>query len=333
MPREARDPDMLFDQANRAFQAGEVATAQNLLGEIAITAPNYGGGVVTQALSDTCSRLGQDCELVMTRLEFISDAWFGRHEGPRGGWHPQQEEAYLRIVACYDHLIVGDFDEALRSGGPVTGAPLPAYAQAATRCVQRAQTVVSERERQQRADAALSEWHANYPCMDAYRRDLLDAYSIEDWERFVEVYPQFEACARPLDAIIRDGALEGDPRLGLQHDLAFTHLSEVELILEDHAETITTTRRGVASVESNPTYVGHLRELATLDTQIAEIEGRLRSLRQAADAVTGPEAEPIRNSIASTEQGRDALANRRQQVVDAANAIRISAGLPARDDF
>lgn len=333
MPREARDPDRLFQEANFAFQNGNVLEAQRLLGEISITSPTWGGGVVDQALSDTCARLGNDCDLVRERLGFIRAAWFGQHGGPRGGWVPQQEEAYNRIVACYDHLLVEDWNAALAAGGPVTTAPLPAYAQQAQRCVERAQRVLSDRERQQRADAALQEWHANYPCMDAYRRELLIAYSAEDWEDFVNTYPQYEVCAQEIARIVDSGLLDGDSRLGLQHDLAFTHLSEIEIILEDHHDIIVQTRRGLVQVQSDPAYAARINDLAALDAQIAEIEVRLRSLQSAVDAVTGAEAEQLRSTLSAMQQGRDALVARRAQLVGELNAIRAAAGLPPRESF
>ena len=331
MPRQAREPDALFADANRAFQQGEVAEAPRYLGEILIVAPNWNTSVVNQGMDDTCSRLGQDCGLVRERLSFISDAWFGRHGGPRGGWVPQQEEAYQRIVRCYDHLIVGDHSAAISAGGPVTGAPLPVYASAAQRCVGQAESVLRERERRERADAALQEWHANYPCMDAYRRELLLAYGDEDWETFVDTYPQFEACARPIQGIIDDGILEGDNRLGLQHDLAFTHLSEVEMILEDYRGEIERTRRGLVEIQSDPGYAGRINEIAAVDGQLRQMDAQINSLGAALQAVTGPEAQQLEGSLRSLEQARGALAGRRDQLVDELNQIRQRAGLPPRD--
>lgn len=333
MPTQARNPDLIFEQADRAFQSGDYARAQLLFGELFIVAPRYRGNLPTEALQATCRRLENDCDWVMPRIVFVQAAFEGRFNGPRSRWVAEQERDYMRIKECYDRAIMGDYRGAVEVGTPVTRAPFPPFAQAAQDCVSRAGRIVQERERRERADQALQAWHANYPCMDTYRRQLLVAADDEDWETFAQAYPQYETCARIIQSIVDDGVLAGDNRLGMQHDLAWTQLDEIAFLLEDHGAEIENARQGALFVQSDRAYNERLAEYRSIAGQISEMDNRLRSLHSAMGAVGPAERAALEGQISSMERARASLVARREQLVDELNAMRARAGLNPRSSF
>lgn len=330
MPQGDENPELVFFDADGAFQQGDFVGAQRDFGTLFIIAPNHRGGVAAQGITATCERLGVNCDLVFGRLELMR-AVHNNQWGPMGGWVHQQRADFGAIMQCYERALAGDYMGAASAGTPVTFAPDPTFAQSAQRCVNSANQALAAVERQRRADAALLVWFDNAPCMNTHRVELLDAFDADDWERFVNVYPQYQTCANTLDQIIDDGILAGDPRLGMEHDVAWSDMSEIDAIMEDYADTYDDTRDALVELDSDPRYNQLAAEWNNLSFEETRIENQIRSLETARDALTGGNREGVERQIAAQQQNLVDLRTRKRDIMADINARRRELGLTPRE--
>jgi hypothetical protein len=71
LPRGSVDLEEEWDRADRAFDSGEYSEAQQSFGLVYLVEPNYRSGQVQSALILTCRYIGNDCTLVMGRLDAL----------------------------------------------------------------------------------------------------------------------------------------------------------------------------------------------------------------------------------------------------------------------
>jgi hypothetical protein len=341
MPSGNEDQDELFLAADDAFYAGDYVTAQRLFGSLFILNPAYRGGVSEEAIQATCDRLGVECDLVMGRLEIQREV-FANRWGPPSTWVQAQRDDYASILACYENALMGDPHEASRRGTPVLRSPDPYFAASARRCVSHVQAEVeaAERqrraeaeaaERQRRADEALGAWFENQPCMDENRQRLLAAYTATDWEAFVTALPAYRRCAQPLQQIIDDGVLSGDPRVGVQHDIAWSDMSEIDAILEDNADTIRATRDGLVRLDQSPEYQGLLVEYDAVAFEETRLQNQIGQLQTAAANLSGNARTGVENQIANVQTELIGVRAQKREVMASINRLRREAGLEARE--
>lgn len=330
MPRGNEVRDAVFLEADQAFVAGDFVTAQRAFGTLFIIEPNYRGGVPQQAIVATCERLGVDCNLVFGRLEIMREVYYNRY-GPIDSWVPAQRQDYFAILQCYERALVGDYRGAAAAGTPVIGAPDPYFADSARRCVEIADGAIAAAERQRQADAALLVWFDNQPCMNEHRTHLIAAYESDDWEAFVDIYPQYQVCAQPLEDIIDAGLLAGDPRLGIEHDIAWSDMSEIDAIMEDEAATYARVRDALARLEADPEYNRLVVEYGNLAFEEGRIENQIRSLETARDALTGNNRAGVENQIAALQTGLVAVRTQKRDVITGINRLRRDLGLDPRE--
>lgn len=331
MPTGNENVDLVFLDADEAFQNGDYVTAQRDFGTLFILAPAYRNGIPTQAITATCDRLGVDCNLVFGRLELMQ-AVHGNRFGHMGNWPPQQAADYNAILDCYERALHGDFVGAAQSGGPVTRSPDPTFAASAQRCAGVAEGALAAQQRQQRADSALLVWFDNQPCMDQYRVQLLDAFDVDDWETFVEVYPQYAVCADSLMGIVDDGILAGDPRLGMEHDVAWSDMSEIEAIMEDYEVTYESTRQALVELEGDPEFNRLVVEYGSLDFEENRLRNQIASLETARDALTGGNRAGVEQQIAGLSVQLADIVRAKREVMGSINSLRRDLGLSPREE-
>lgn len=330
MPRGNEVPDLVFLDADESFTSGDYVAAQRQFGTLFIIDPGYRGGVPEQAITATCERLGVDCNLVFGRLEIMREVYRNRY-GPVDSWVPAQRRDYFAILQCYEAALTNDFAGASMAGTPVIGSPDPYFADSARRCVETADAAIAAIERQRAADAAILVWFDNQPCMDQHRRMLLDAFDADDWEAFVEIYPQYQVCAQPLSDIIDAGVLVGDPRLGLEHDVAWSDMSEIDAIMEDYSYTYESTRDALVELEADPEYNRLVVQYENLTFEEGRLENQIASLQTARDALTGNNRVGVENQISALEAGLVAVRSQKREVLGDINRLRRDLGLTPRE--
>jgi hypothetical protein len=141
------------------------------------------------------------------------------------------------------------------------------------------------------------------------------------------VLPAYQACAQPLTAIIDSGVLANHPVLGNEHDVAFSNMSEVDLIVYDNQATVDQVRASLAALQQNPDYANGLLELDVLNQEEARLRTDMQPLETALTALTGSARTPLEQRLALSQSQLQVVTTRRVQVVDMLNAIRASAGL------
>lgn len=330
MPPASGDPESLFQQASTAWQNGDYREAHRLFGTLYIAVPNHRGGVAGQALVDTCSRLEQDCRLVMIRLDIMRDAFGGRLGGPMNTWVSDQRRAFDEIIGCFDHAILGEYAQAMGIGARWVAAPVPEFAQAARVCLESAQSASRAAERRVQADRAIEPFQRNYACMNEYRVELLERYEAGDWEGFVENHTQYEACAAVVRDIVDSGVLDGDPRVQTEHDRAWTQISQIDVILEDHAETFEATRQGMLVLTGDAEYNYLTQELSRLQRERSGIEQQIQSLQAARAGLSGSERDQIDGTLRALQGQHESMRRRIHEVQVRLDEIRRGFGLPSR---
>ena len=330
MPRGNENIDLLFLDADEAFQQGDFVTAQRDFGTLFIMEPAYRGGIPGQAITATCERLGVDCNLVFGRLELMQEVYRGRF-GQTNNWPPQQTADYEAILECYELALRGDFTGAATVGTPVNRSPDPTFAASAQRCTGVANGALAAAERQRQADAALLVWFENQPCMDDYRIQLLDAFDADDWETFVDVFPQYAVCADALMDIIDRDILSTDPRLGMEHDVAWSDMSEIDAIVEDFADEYDDTRAALVELEGDPEYNRLVVEYGNLDFEEGRLRNQISSLETARDALTGSNRVGVQRQISGLEDQLSGVVRDKREVMEDINRLRRSLGLNQRD--
>jgi hypothetical protein len=330
MPRGNENVDLVFLDADEAFQLGDFVTAQRDFGTLYILDPSYRAGVPAQAIAATCDRLGVDCNLVFGRLDLMQEVYRGRF-GQVGSWPPQQAADYDAILQCYEYALRGDFSGAATAGTPVNRSPDPTFAANAQRCTGAANGALAAVERQRQADAALLIWFDNQPCMDEYRIQLLDAFDVDEWETFVEVYPQYAVCSSALMDIIDSGTLEGEPRLGMEHDVAWSDMSEIDAIMEDYHVTYESTREALVELEADPEFNRLVVEYGNLDFEENRLRNQISSLETARDALTGGNRAGVEAQLAGLDDQLAGVVRGKRDVMGSINRLRRRLGLAARD--
>lgn len=329
MPPASGDPEQLFQQASSAWQAGDFASAHRLFGKLYIAVPSYRNGVAAQALNDTCDRLNQDCRLVMIRLDIMKDAFAGRLGGAMNTWVPQQRQAFDDIISCYDHAILGEFQQALPIGARWVSAPIPQFAQAAALCLESAQSAQSAAERYARATSAIEPFDTNFSCISEHRATLMTQYAGGDWEGFVETHSQFEPCAAVLRDILDSGVLEGDPRVAERYDLAWTWLSEIDVIIDDNWDVFEATLQGSLTLRGDAEYNYLQEELTRLQGEKAGIEEQIDSLQVARAHLVGADREQVDGTLRALQSQHESMRRRIHEVQVRQDEIRTQYGLPA----
>ncbi len=331
MPRGDENPDALFARADTAFIAGDYDTAERAFTHLYILSPDYRGGVPAQALREIAARTQRSFDLMEARANFIRDAFYGAFNGPRSSWVPAQENDYRNVVACYDLVLAGDANNALAAGGPVTVAPYPPFAQVASHCTQVANAQLAQAQQRAAAERAFADFQANAPCMNEQRSILLEAEVAGDWETFVNVLPGYRLCADVMQSIVDSGVLRGDPRVGLELDIAYTNMSEVDAIAEDNAAVIAQTRAGLESLDANAEFSNLMVSFEELRAGHDDNVRAIASLSAARDALGGSERRAIQNQIDALESEQRGLRREMREVLGRINRIRRSAGLQPID--
>lgn len=329
-PNGFENPDEVFQIADGYFRLGDWVSAQRDFGTLYIIAPNYGGNVPAEAITATCGSLGADCSLVFGRLDLIRDAWYGAF-GPREGWVLEQERDFNALLGCYEALLLGDPNSAAILASPVTASPLPPFAQHAQRCVATADVALAAQRRQAEADAAFVVWVDNHECMETHRSTLLASFAASDWETFIDEYPNYQLCANELQNVIDSGILEGDPRVAGQYDIAWSNMSEVDLIVEDNRATYDATRDALVRLDADPQYNSLVVQWNELAFDEQRITNQIGSLESAMNSLSGPQRDAVGVQIdAQNSQLRDVRSQMRE-VMGGINALRRGLGLPARE--
>lgn len=329
-PSGNEDPENLFIYGDNAWRSGDAVTAQRTFGTLYIVAPGYNNGVAQPALAQTCGAIGNDCMLLFARLDLMRDAYYGVY-GPRPTWVPQQESDFRNIIACYDRALTGDFQGALQAGGTVVNAPLPGFAVAAQRCVAAADQGMVAAVRAQQVDQAARVWREHRPCMTAERRALLDAYAVSDWDRFVDVWPQYQLCASELQEVIDSSLLDGHPELGGEVDMAWTDMSEIDLIMEDNREVYERTRDGLIRLDADPEYNRLVVQWNQLAWEANRMDEQLRTIEMARDALSGDQRRDVEQQIEALQSTQRDTRRRQREVMGEINAMRTMHGLEVRE--
>jgi hypothetical protein len=327
LPSGRENPDQVFLAADTAYQQGRFVEAQRDFGTLYILQPAYANGAPAQALTQTCGFVPNDCGLLFDRLHLLRDA-YNNLFGPPQQWPPQQSADFGAILACYEAALVRDWPRAVQYAGAIAAqSPLPAFQDYARRCVQPAQAQMDAANQQQVIDQAFMQWDTSYDCMESNRQLLMSAWSTQNWEQFVTVLPDYQACAAPLTSIIDSGVLANHPVLGDEHDVAFSNMSEVDLIVYDNQATVDQTRSAMAALQQNPDYANGLLELDVLNQEETRLRTEMQPLETALTALTGSARTPLEQRLALSQSQLQVVTTRRVQVVDMLNAIRASAGL------
>ena len=328
-PERGVPADAVFAVADGAFRAGDMVTANREFGVLYIIAPGYGGGIPADALSQTCAQLDIDCAANLSRLEFMGEAWRDVY-GPRSTWHPQQDQDYEAIRTCFDRLLTGDFQSAVAAGAPVTGAPFEPFRVRANRCVDAANVGLAEQQRRAEADRALVVFYDNFPCFEERVTPLIQSSGAADWDAFVAMLPPFEACAGPIRQIIDSGILEGDERVGFDHDYAWSELGSIDAVLSDNSAVIEATRQNTAVLRSNPLYQQYRVEFDQLAFEEQRLLNQIAPIEQAAATLEGPARQPIDAQIAAMMADVEAVRARMGEVMAGINGLRAELGMAPR---
>lgn len=330
LPTQAEPPAVVFQRADMAFQQGDFVTAQREFGTLFITAPDYNGGVAQQGLTATCQSMQQDCTFVLGRLTFMRDAYYGQF-GPMQGWQGRQRQDYEYILDCYEAAMMRDFRGAISIGERVIGAPHAAYDFHARQCTNTSRSAVAAIERQQRADQALIVWQQHVACMNEHRVQLLAAARDEAWETLVGRVEPYRSCAEPLQQIIDSELLMGDPRLGMEHDIVWTNMSEVDAVLEDNGAVIDQTRQGLRTLQTHSGYQRSVAQWMELDRREQELLAQRAEYERAASVLSGSARDGVLAQVSSVDQQIAAVRQDKRDAMVAVNAIRRDLGLQSRE--
>ncbi len=168
--------------------------------------------------------------------------------------------------------------------------------------------------------------------MDQYRIQLLDAFDVDDWESFVEIYPQYAVCADAIMEIVNDGILGGDPRLGMDHDVAWSDMSEIEAIMEDYEVTYQSTRQALVELEGDPEFNRLVVEYGSLDFEENRLRNQIASLEPARDALTGGNRAGVEQQIAGLSVQLADIVRAKRDVMGNINGLRRDLGLSPREE-
>jgi hypothetical protein len=326
IPTGREDAPQVFAEADAAFRAGDFVRAQRLFGTLFIIAPGFNNGVAEQGVQATCTAMGQNCVFPLGRLTFMRDAYYGQF-GPMSAWLGQQRQDFDYILDCYEAAMMSDFGGAITIGSRVLQAPHPAYAFHANQCTAQSRTAIATIERQRAADAALSEWRQYAPCMNEHRVTLLSAAVDQAWDTFLNTLPAYRACSEPLQRIIDAELLMGDPRLGMEHDLVWSNMSEVDAILEDEGPAIERMQQGLANLSTNPGYQRASQQWQALHARESDLLRQRGDFERAAAVLAGSARAGVDAQIAGIDAELAAVRGEKRDAMAAINAIRRDLGL------
>ena len=326
------NPDDVFQRADSAFQSGDYWEAQRLFGTLFIIAPDYRGGMPTSAIVETCRAIGDNCDLVFGRLEFLRDAVYGAF-GPSNQWPNPQWRDFDAILAGYDAGIMGDYITSVNICGPLTGAPMPEFAMAADRCAAISDQLAGDQYRMQQAEGAVQDWNLNYPCMENNRRSLMEAYEANDWEMFVNVYPQYQQCASVLQEIIDAEILLGHPGVDdWDYNLAWSNIGEMDLIVEDNQRTIDEVSDATIALDSNPQYNQLVMDWERYHTDEEDLLNRISTMEMARDNMPpGRDRNTLEQQIDMMQGQLGDVRRDMRTIMGEINAMRRDEDLPARE--
>lgn len=326
LPSGDEDPETVFLAADAAFRAGDMVSAQRLFGTLFIVAPQHRGGVAPSAVQATCDTMGVDCAYVFSRLELLRDAHYGRF-GDRGLWVARQRHDFADLTNCYEAAMMGDYPRAVEIGAPLRSAPDPVFAYHADNCATRAGNALAFFEQQRRTDAALIVWQQHVPCMDQSRVALLEAARNDDWETFLGFLPGYRECASPLQSIIDSAVLEGDPRLGLEHDLVWSNMSEIDAVLEDHGDDLDRTQSGLAELATRSDYAELVDEWWQQNDAEQQLLAQRGDFERAASVLQGSAREGALAQARAIDEELRAVQSDKADVMRRINRIRTRLGL------
>lgn len=328
VPSGTENHDQVFFAADAAMQSGRFVDAQRDFGTLYLLNPTYGNGIPQAALTQTCTYIGNDCNLLFARLHFIRDAVFNQF-GPMSSWPPAQSQDFDSILTCYEYALAQNWSTALATGQFIAqSSPLPGFRAAATGCVTPAQQALAAQQQQAAVSAAMQQWDQLYPCMNQQRQALLSAANVSDWSSFLDAWPAYEQCATPLQQLIDSAVLENNPILGNDYDMAYSNMSEVEAIMFDNEAAIEQTRAANAALATNEQYGALGMELELLQSEENRIRTEMAPLEASLEALSGSAAVPLQQRLSLLQSQLDGVLARRQQVLSEMATMRAAVGLP-----
>jgi hypothetical protein len=331
IPRRAVNLDNLWEEADRAYQAAEQAAAQELFGLVYLVDPTFRGSQIQAALMETCRYVGNDCALVMGRLDLLRID-LEDQLGDRDSWVPQQEADYAKILSCYDLALEGELDAAYGEGYRVMNAPLPIFAQSALQCVDRVTMIRTQQQMASQIRTALEDWYAVFPVFQEAFDELAYAIEIEDWDAIVDVYPGYGVSEETVFQIVESGILANHPELGPDVSFAGAALNEIGGWTEAHYEDYQRMRDAVMSLDSDPGYNQALIEYEGVYAQIPAIRDEIATLEIAAEVTTGDDRRSIDRRIDAKEADIRDIRRDLRRIMARINDYREENGLPVRDE-
>jgi hypothetical protein len=319
-----------WEAGDSAFRAGDPVTAQRHFGLVYIADPGFNGGQIGAALTETCRAVGNDCPLVMGRLDLLRIEYAELY-GPRDGWVAEQERDYGRILSCYDAGLVGRWDAAYEAGVAAANAPLPAFSQLARLCLDRVQALGGQERAAQAQRDASAQWPSvSAPFFESWAQ-LDAAISADDWDAIVDTYPRYKVDEEPVARIVAAGFLAGHPEHAEDVAWAADAIEQVARWEADNLATYDEMRDAVRRLEEDDAYFEALLAYESAYQPVAQLEEEVRSLELARDATTGDARRAIDRRIEAKEaEIRDARRDLRRLMVPI-NRRREAAGLPERE--
>lgn len=324
------DASAAWEAGDSAFRAGDPVTAQRHFGLVYIADPTFNSRQIGAALTETCRAVGNDCPLVMGRLDLLRIEYAELY-GPRDGWVAEQERDYGRILSCYDAGLDGLWDAAYEAGLAAANAPLPAFSQLARLCLDRVQALGG----QERAAQAQREANAQWPSVSAPFFDTwaqLDAaITADDWDAIVDTYPRYKVDEEPVARIVASGILAGHPDHAEDVAWAADAIAQVERWEEDNLTTYDTMRDAVRRLEDDDAYFEALLAYESAYQPVPQLEEEVRSLQLARDATSGDARRAIDRRIEAKEAELREIRRDLRRLMAPINRLREAAGLPERE--
>ena len=320
-----------WDQGDAALRGGDAEAAQYHFGAVYLADPNFGQGQVGAALTETCRVLNNDCALVMGRLDLLRLV-YAEQLGPRSDWVPQQETDFGYIKGCYDHALMGYFDDAYASGYSAVNAPLPQFAGFARLCLDRVQMIRSQIQLANDWQEAVIEWEDNRVAFRDAFADLQFAILDDDWDAIVDIYPGYKLTEEPIALLTDSGVLEEHPEYGEEVQEAASLVAEIRDWEVDHYVVYEQMRDAINILELDASYNQALIEYEAAYAPIPGLRSEIDTLEMARDATSGSEQRGIERRIDAKEaEIRDIRRSLRRLMIPI-NEMRQAMDLPERDE-
>jgi hypothetical protein len=330
LPSAPVDVPAAWNAGDQAFRAGDYPSAQRHFGLVFLADPTFQGGQIQTVLGETCRNIGNDCFLVMGRLDLLR-LEYANVLGPRAEWVPQMEADYRSILTCYDEALAGRFDSAIAAGQPVVSAPLPVFAQLAYQCVDRSQ--IDQQQMAELAAAAQSEaeWMSNYSSFEESGAELVAAIESEDWDAIVDTYPGYKLAEEPIIRLVEGGELDGHPRIGDEVERAREILATVSQWEATDGTEYEAMRDAVEALEENVEYAQAFGEYVELVQDRHGLEEENESLELALEATSGSERRSVERRLEANESEIRQIRRQLRRLNSTMNGIREDYDLPERD--